>query len=203
MVRSIIDSHFINLFALVGQREWGLALDCVTPKVTVEMNETLIVPISVEEIKEAALQIGGMEAPCPDGFQGIFYHSYWDIIVKDVNELIEDLMNGRQNLIRLNATHVVLIPKVQNPENVNLSRPISLCNYSYKILSKVMANRLRPLLLTLISTTQNTFVAGRQIQDNIGIAHEIFHFFKLRKKKERKFELGVKLDMHKAYDSVE
>lgn len=68
VVRSIIDSHFTNLFTLVGQREWGSILECVTHKVTVEMNETLTAPISVEEIKEAALQIGSIKAPGPNGF---------------------------------------------------------------------------------------------------------------------------------------
>ncbi|KAM1457565.1 hypothetical protein ACFX2I_034725 [Malus domestica] len=146
------------------------------------------------------------EADCVEvvkgSWEGIFYHSYWDIIVKDMNELVEDLMNGRQNPNCLNATHAVLIPKVQNQENVNQFCHIRLSNYSYKVLSKVMANWLKQLMPTLISTTQNAFVAGRQIQDNIGIAHEIFHFLKLRKTK-RKFKLGIKLDMHKAYDRVE
>lgn len=66
----------------------------------------------------------------------------------------------------------------------------------------MLANRLKPLLPSLISPMQNAFVSGRQIQDNIGIAHELFHFLKLRKVKG-KFEFGIKMDMHKAYDLVE
>lgn len=81
-------------------------------------------------------------------------------------------------------------------------RPISLCSYSYKIVSKIVANRLKSFLLELISPMQSAFVAGRQIQDNIGIAHEMFHFLKLRKAKS-KFEMGIKLDIHKEYDRVE
>lgn len=96
----------------------------------------------------------------------------------------------------------MLIRKVPNPESVSQYRPISLCNYLYKILSKVLTNHLRPLLSELISPTQNAFVAGRQIHDNIGIAHELFHFLKTRRTKG-KFELGIKLDMHKVYDRVE
>lgn len=65
-----------------------------------------------------------------------------------------------------------------------------------------MANCLKPLLSALNSSTQNAFVARRQIQDNIDIAHEVFHFLKMRKTK-CKFELGIKLDMHKAYKRVE
>ncbi|KAM1042495.1 hypothetical protein PS2_033667 [Malus domestica] len=94
----------------------------------------------------------------------------------------------------LNATHVVLIPKVPNPEMVSQFRLISLCNYSYKVLSKVLANRLKVVLPNIISPSQNAFVAGRQIHDNIGIAHEMFHFLKGRKAKT-KYELGLKIDM--------
>ncbi|KAM1726438.1 hypothetical protein ACFX1X_017394 [Malus domestica] len=119
----------------------------------------------------------------------------------DVNKIINEMMLGSVDPSQINATHLVLIPKVLNPDSVLQFRPISLCNYSYKVLSKVLANRLELILPNLISHTQNTFVARRLIQDNIGIAHELFHFLKTRKAKF-KFKLGVKLEMHKAYDQV-
>ncbi|KAM2244181.1 hypothetical protein ACFXTI_005278 [Malus domestica] len=192
----------MDLFSSSGHRDWGGILDCIIPKVTEEMNATLSAPASADEIKLAALNMGGLKAPGLDGFQGIFYRSQWDIIAADVNKMIEDLMAGSLQPLRINATHLALIPKVPNPESVSHFRPISLCNFSYKILSKVLANRLKRFLPDLISSTQNAFVEGRQIQDNIGIAHELFHFLKTRKTK-CKLELGIKLDMHKAYDRVE
>lgn len=106
------------------------------------------------------------------------------------------------DLQRLNATHLVLIPKVPNSESVSQFHLISLCNYSYKILAKVLANRLKSLLPHLISPMHNAFVGDRQIQDNIGITHEVFHFLKLQKSNNH-FELGIKSDMTKAYDRVE
>ena len=202
LIRGLVDTHFVDLFTSTGQRDWGEILQCISPKVTDTMNDSLIGPVSVEEVKAAALNMGGSKAPGPDGFSGNFYHTHWNTLAADINELIGVLIQGQVSPGGLNATHVVLIPKVLNPEMVSQFRPISLCNYSYKVLSKVLANRLKPLLPILISPNQNAFVSGRQIQDNIGIAQELFHFLKTRKAKSR-WEVGIKLDMHKAYDRVE
>lgn len=102
----------------------------------------------------------------------------------------------------MNRTHIVLIPKVMNPELISQYRPISLCNFSYKVFSKILANRLKPILPHLISFNQAAFVHGRQIQDNIVVAHEVFHFLKLRKQ-GYEYDLSVKMDMNKAYDRIE
>ncbi|CAN6679292.1 unnamed protein product [Malus baccata var. baccata] len=201
-VRQIVEDHFHNLFKTGGPRHWGALLDCVPPGITEDMNRDLIVPVSDEEIKAAVMNMGRLKAPGPYGFQGIFYHSFWEDLKTDVHSLIRTLLHEAVGPNTLNATHVVLIPKVPNPEMVLQFRPISLYNYSYKVLSKVLANRLKVVLPNIISSSQNAFVAGRQIHDNIGIAHEMFHFLKGRKAKT-KYELGLKIDMQKAYDWVE
>ncbi|CAN6559258.1 unnamed protein product [Malus baccata var. baccata] len=201
-VRRLVEHHFAESFSSVGSRNWGSLLDCISPVVSDAMNMGLVAPVSDDEIKEAALEMGCLKAPGPDGFQGVFYQSFWETISADVLALVKALIQDSTIPGTLNDTHIVLIPKVANPEAVSQFRPISLCNYSYKILSKVLANRLRVLLPNIISPSQNAFVAGRHVQDSIGIAHEIFHFLKGRTAKT-KFELGIKLDMQKAYDRVE
>lgn len=102
----------------------------------------------------------------------------------------------------LNHTYFVLIPKIPHPEKLEQYRPISLCNFAYKIISKVLANRLKPWLPLLISKEQSAFVSGHQIQDNILIVQEVLHQFKTRKR-TKKFNAIIKTDMHKVYDRVE
>ena len=88
------------------------------------------------------------------------------------------------------------------PEEVSHFRLISLCNVIYKVISKIMVNRLKPLMARLITPFQNAFIRGRNIIDNILIAYEIFDY--LSKKKGRKNCFGVlKIDMRKAYDRVD
>jgi hypothetical protein len=77
-------------------------------------------------------------------------------------------------------THITLIPKVKNPICVTKFRPISLCNVSYKLISKVLANRLKKVLPDIISPTQSTFILGRLITDNILAAYETLHTMSLR-----------------------
>ena len=101
----------------------------------------------------------------------------------------------------MNHTLIALIPKIPNPETTAHYRPISLCNTVYKILAKILVNRMRPILQRIIHPTQSAFIPHRTIHDNILIAHEIVNKFKHMKGK--KGYVALKLDMEKAYDRIE
>ena len=101
----------------------------------------------------------------------------------------------------LNETLVSLIPKCPNPESLSHYRSISLCNSVYKIVTKILVARIRPLLNRLVSPVQTAFVPGRRGTDNVLIAQELFHA--LDKKKGKMGFMAVKLDLEKAYDQLE
>ena len=85
----------------------------------------------------------------PDGMLALFFQKFWNIIGEDVTKLCLDMLNGHSQLFDINNTHIVLILKTREPRQISQFRPISLCNVVYKIL----ANRLRKVLPTCISTT--------------------------------------------------
>jgi hypothetical protein len=99
-------------------------------------------------------------------------------------------------------TNIMLISKKDNPETMRDLWPISLCNVIYKIISKVLANRLKPLLQKCISHEQSAFVENRSIIDNVMAAHEIIHHMKC-KRRGKVGEVALKIDISKSYDRVE
>lgn len=109
-----------------------------------EINNDLTTEVTLEEVKTAVFQLGSTKAPGPDGLNGQFYQHFWEEVQQDVFKEVQNFfISGILNPV-LNKTHISLIPKVPNPERLEQYRPISLCNFSYKIISKVLANRLKP-----------------------------------------------------------
>lgn len=102
----------------------------------------------------------------------------------------------------LNFTYLALIPKNKNPYCVIEFRPISLCNILYKIISKVLANKLKVILPDIISPTQSAFIPGQLITDNTLAAYETLRTMQSRMYGKTGF-MAIKLDMSNAYDRVE
>lgn len=111
------------------------------------------------EIREAIF-MGPLKAPSPNGLQPIFFHSQWDIIGPSVCELVHQVYSNPDMIRGLNETLVVLIPKVQQSKTLKQFRPISLCNVVYKIVNKVIANRMRCHMASIIAPHQCSFVPG-------------------------------------------
>lgn len=110
-----------------------------------------------------------------------------------VKNLVNEFLSNNIPLQDVNHTNIALIPKVNSPKTVNHYRPICLCNVSYKIISKILVNQLRPILSKCISKNRGAFALGRSIFDNILIAHELFHDFK--RNKGTRGAMAIKLDL--------
>jgi hypothetical protein len=150
-------------------------INLTEPKITPEMNECLCKEFSDEEISDALFQMGPLKAPGPDGFPAWFFQRHWDFLRDDVIHAVREFFATGIMPPGINDTTIVLIPKLNNQEELKDFRPISLCNVIYKVISKCLVNRLRPILDNIISPEQSAFVPGRLITDNAIIAFECIH----------------------------
>jgi hypothetical protein len=137
----------------------------------------------------------------PDGFSACFYQRTWTTIREEVCRAVLDYLNHDCFENSINETYIVLIPKKKNPSRITEYWPISLCNVLYKLIAKVLANRLKQVLEKIISPNQSAFVPGRLITDNVLVAFEALHTMDT-KMKGRQGYMAMKLDMSKAYDRV-
>ncbi|KAK4383992.1 hypothetical protein Sango_3101400 [Sesamum angolense] len=119
---------------------------------------------------------------------------------EEVSKAIIDFFKTGRLLKQLNATLLTLIPKVRTPYSVAELRPISCCNVVYKVISKILVSRIREILDLLISPSQNAFIPGRLISDNILLAQELFSGYNQCRLPPR---CALKVDLRKAYDTVE
>jgi len=115
------------------------------------------------------------KAPGLDGFSIHFYRIYWDIIKANLFRMIKGFLGKAKVGGSTKSTFLVLIQKEANPLEFDRFRPISLCNASYKIFTKLLANRIKPPLEKLISPNQGGFVKVRHILDNVILVQEIIH----------------------------
>jgi hypothetical protein len=175
-LKEFIANHYQNLFLSSAGHRAQEVLRCVSRRVTSEMNAELTKEFKEEEIWEALQSIGDLKAPGPDGVPSIFYKHFWQLVGDKVKREVLAVLNGNQMPQRWNETIIVLIPKVKSPERINDLRPISLCNVLYKLIAKVLANRLKLILPEIISPTQSAFVPGRLISDNVLLAYEMTHY---------------------------
>jgi hypothetical protein len=138
------------------------------------------------------------KAPGPDGFTTDFFHYYWDMIREEVWQVVEESRTSGQVLLTLNATFLTLIPKEERVTHPKQYRPISLCNVIYKIITKVIATHLKPILPFVISKEKVGYVEGRKIMDSVILTHEVIHSLKMTKIPG----MLIKLDLSKYFDRI-
>ncbi|GJY02513.1 RNA-directed DNA polymerase, eukaryota [Tanacetum coccineum] len=152
----------------------------------------------VQEIKRAVWDCGISKSPGPDGFTFEFYRKYWSLIDHDVVAAVTSFFSTGSFPLGCNSSFITLIPKSQEAKMVKEFRPISLIGSMYKIITKVLANRLSLVISELVSDVQSAFVSNRHILDGPFILNELLSWCKHKKSKA----LIFKIDFEKAFDSV-
>ena len=199
---SLLTNYYESLFTSAQPEQIDEVVAKVSRVVNKEMNRALIREFTAPEVELAIKQMAPTKAPGPDGMPPVFYQKYWHVVGSDVTKAVLSCLNSGRILHSINHTFITLIPKIKCPERVTDFRPISLCNVIYKLISKVLANRLKIILPHIVSNSQSAFVPGRLITDNVLVAFETLHYMH-HNKIGRDGAMALKLDMSKAYDRVE
>jgi Reverse transcriptase (RNA-dependent DNA polymerase) len=152
----------------------------------------------LEELKEVVFESNASGAPGLDGFSFAFYQHFWSIVQDDLMLRLQHFYNNSLNTTKLNHAMVCLLPKETDASIIQKFRPISLMDCSYKIISKVLTNRLSGIMNNIVDEAQVAFIQGRFILDNVLTAHEIIHYAKIYKQKG----IILKIDFEKPYDRV-
>ncbi|XP_055962333.1 uncharacterized protein LOC126687828 [Mercurialis annua] len=201
-IKGVVVNYFHELFSSGNPTDQERVTDCPDAFLSADQIHVLQQPFLAEEVQLALKKMGPSKAPGPDGLPVIVYKSYWQIVGDDVTQCVLRFLENGIMPDKLNHTFITLIPKVTVPESMKDMRPISLCNVIYKLISKVLANRLKRVLSSVVHESQSAFIPGRLITDNALVAFEMFH--SMRKRLVGKpGTIALKLDMSKAYDRVE
>ncbi|XP_024033517.1 uncharacterized protein LOC112095650 [Citrus clementina] len=182
-ISEIIHKYFTHIFSS-ERGSYAVVLHYVEPRITAEQNHSLMEPFSPTDVREAIFSMHPDKSPGPDGMNPAFYQNFWSIVGDEVSAACLSYISHCEFPANLNEITVILIPKTPNPESITDFRPIALCNVLYKVVAKMLANRLKLILGSIISDSQSAFISGRKRQGKEGAA-------------------AFKIDMAKAYDRIE
>jgi hypothetical protein len=167
--------------------------------IIVEDSNLLDIPCTLQEVWDVLKSFEKDKILGPDGWTIEFFLHLFELVGDELLELVEDSRLRGKVSGSLNSTFLTLIPKENNPTYFGDYRPIALCNLYYKLISKIIANRLNPILSRSLSGEQLLFLKGRHILDAIGTAQESLHSIKADNSKA----LILKLDLKKSFDCID
>jgi len=143
-------------------------------------------------------QCEGSKCPGPDGFNFDFIRKSW-VYIKDEFVKAMALFHETGSIPKeCNASFIGLVPKIKNPSKLEQYRPISLVGAIYKVISKVLAGRIKKVLSFVVDESQSAFLKGIGILDSVLMANEAIEDLR----RCGRSELCLKVDFEKAYDSV-
>jgi len=166
-----------------------------------EANIILNAPITNREIFKGLWMLKLFKGPGLDGLHAGFFQRFWLIVGDSVREKVKRVFSSGIISDYMNQTLITLIPNCRSLESLSNYRPISFYNTIYKIVTKIIVNRIYPFLSELISPLQVVFVPKRKGLDNAITVQELIHT--MSKKKGRIGVMAIKLELEKAYDRLE
>lgn len=153
----------------------------------------------MDEIKEVVFSCEWNKSPDPDGFNLEFLKKCWEVVREDMMKCIQEFHSTIMLPRALTLSFLAIVPKSYNPQGLEEYMPICLIGYLYKVISRILAARLRCVIGKLISKSQTTFIPGRQILDGVVVTNELLDYAKRKKKSCLLF----KVDFAQAYDCVD
>ena len=164
-VAQVLIGYYQGLFNSANPCNMDQAMADIPPLITPEMNDMLQEDYTRAEVDKALHQMEALKASGPDGMPPLFFQHYWQTIGDDVLAVVLSCVDIGSIPPFINKTFITLIPKVKSPTLVTEYRPISLCNILYKLVSKVIANKLKRILPNLILDSQSAFRSDKAISD--------------------------------------
>jgi Reverse transcriptase (RNA-dependent DNA polymerase) len=160
---------------------------------------SLEAPFVEEEIRKVVFSCNPNKASGPDGFSFQFYQSFWDLISRDICKLVNAFYFNQLDVSKLNLATICLIPKKKDASLITNYRPINLINCSFKIITKILADRLAKVMDEIIDYSQTTYIKDHYIMDNVVCVHEVLHQIKISKTKGVLFQIYFE----KGFDRVD
>ncbi|KAK8956535.1 hypothetical protein KSP39_PZI000202 [Platanthera zijinensis] len=170
------------------------------PTLSTVARHSLLRPVTEDDLWNAVKSMKPNRSPGADGITSSFLTHFWSLVKTDVCSAMLDFFALGVMDPSWKETLVVLLPKSLNANSPELFRPISLCSIFYKIVAKLLVQRLQHILPSLISEEQSAFVSGRQISHQCFLAQEILHKFRFSTAKAG--FMALKIDMTQAYDKM-
>lgn len=157
-----------------------------------EINALMCIAIE-KEIKDCVWSLHPLKALSPNSFSRIFFRKFWQVVKEKVINFVKECFWLKSIPFASNKMYIVLVPKVVQPLSFDHFRPISLCNFSYKIVAKIIATRMRSFIGKLISQNQGAILKSRWIANNTVATQEVLH--KIQTYRGKNGLMALKVDL--------
>nr|GFA05365.1 RNA-directed DNA polymerase, eukaryota [Tanacetum cinerariifolium] len=181
--------HFRNMFDKPPENRARIDI-CFPNVLSNNQRDDLERMVTKEEVKKAVWDCGSDKSPDPHGFSFTFFRHFWSTIEKDIFQAVDCFFMNRDMPNGCNSNFIALIPKIIDANMVKDFRPISLIGSLYKVIAKILTNRLVNVIGGLVNEVQSAFVAERQILDGPFILNEVIQWYFWSFESERDYSVA-------------